>query len=216
MPTRNVETVKPVKRALYFADPMCSWCWGFAPVLERIRALFGKDVGIRPVLGGLRAGTTRAMTERDKDYVRHHWQAVHAETGQPFSFAFFDLDGFVYDTEPACRAVVTLRSLSPSDALDYLEAVQRAFYVGNRDVTQGEVLADIANDFGVEREVFEALFSHPEIVHATQADFATARAAGVGGFPTVVLQSGHDFALLTAGYRGFEELQPLIQAWLRG
>ena len=21
---------------LYLGDPMCSWCWGFAPVLERL------------------------------------------------------------------------------------------------------------------------------------------------------------------------------------
>ena len=23
---------------IYFADPMCSWCWGFAPVIEKIAA----------------------------------------------------------------------------------------------------------------------------------------------------------------------------------
>lgn len=21
----------------YFADPMCSWCWGFSPVIEAVR-----------------------------------------------------------------------------------------------------------------------------------------------------------------------------------
>ncbi|MDH5427723.1 MAG: DsbA family protein, partial [Nitrospirota bacterium] len=25
---------------IYVADPMCSWCWGFSPVLEEIRRLY--------------------------------------------------------------------------------------------------------------------------------------------------------------------------------
>ncbi len=26
---------------LYFADPMCSWCWGFSPVIDRVESEFG-------------------------------------------------------------------------------------------------------------------------------------------------------------------------------
>jgi putative protein-disulfide isomerase len=207
---------KTVRRALYFADPMCSWCWGFSPVIGQIGQLLGEQAEIRLVVGGLRPGTTKAMTDGDKEYVRRHWHEVHAQTGQPFSFSFFDIDGFVYDTEPACRAAVTIRSLLPAATLAYFGAVQRAFYVGNRDVTRGEVLAEIAGDFGVDRRVFAELFVHPEIAGATQADFAAARTAGVNGFPTVVLQNERKFGLLTAGYRRFEELRPLIEEWLSG
>ena len=33
---------------------------------------------------------------------------------------YFDRDGFVYDTEPACRAVVTMRRLLPEKTLVYV------------------------------------------------------------------------------------------------
>jgi len=42
---------------LYVADPMCSWCWGFAPVIADICAAFGDRLPVRPVMGGLRPGT---------------------------------------------------------------------------------------------------------------------------------------------------------------
>ena len=40
---------------VYVGDPMCSWCWGFAPVLERMQEVY--DVPLRVVVGGLRPGS---------------------------------------------------------------------------------------------------------------------------------------------------------------
>ena len=67
-------------------------------------------------MGGLRAGNTEPMTDKDKDYIRGAWAKVGEATGQPFDPSFFDRE-FVYDTEPACRAVVAARRLKPNMAL---------------------------------------------------------------------------------------------------
>ena len=32
------------KEIIYVGDPMCSWCWGFSPVLKRIEAEYGLPV----------------------------------------------------------------------------------------------------------------------------------------------------------------------------
>lgn len=198
----------------YFADPMCSWCWGFSPVIRKIAAAAGDRASVRLIVGGLRTGQTRAMDEKAKAVVRHHWEAVEKATGQPFSFAFFDREGFVYDTEPACRAMVVMRSFAPDATLAYLDAVQRAFYAGNRDVTERGVLADIAEAFGLDAGTFIALFEAPEIIEATVADFRAAASAGITGFPTVVLRDGAGFSLLTAGYQPIEALIPQLGLWL--
>ena len=60
---------------------------------------------------------------QDKDYIREAWTRVGAATGQPFDFSFLDREGFVYDTEPACRAVVTARRLLPRIALPFMARV---------------------------------------------------------------------------------------------
>jgi len=96
---------------IYFADPMCSWCWGFAPVIDAIRERFGRDLPIRLIMGGLRPGTTKPMTEAAKRTTREHWEHVHEASGQPFDFTFFEREGFVYDTEPAAKAVVVVGSV---------------------------------------------------------------------------------------------------------
>src|SRR3712207_1860168 len=94
---------------VYVADPMCSWCWGFSPVIDAIRHRFADALPIRLIMGGLRPGTTKVMDAAAKRTIRTHWEHVQEASGQPFDFGFLDRDGFVYDTEPAAKAVVVVR-----------------------------------------------------------------------------------------------------------
>ena len=203
------------KRIVYVADPMCSWCWGFSPVIAAIDDAFGTAAPVRLVVGGLRAGETRAMDEKSKAYVRHHWEQVHEATGQPFRFDFFERDGFVYDTEPACRAAVAVRNLAPAATFGYFQAVQRAFYAEGRDVTRADTVAGIAEASGVDAALFEGVFAAPEIVAATRADFELAQALGITGFPAVVLKDDAGYAFLSIGYQPFEALKPYLELWMR-
>src|SRR5262245_30506309 len=66
------------KHLLYFADPMCSWCYGFAPVITALAEHFAGRLPVKLVMGGLRAGNTRPMQPQDKDYIRNAWTRVHA------------------------------------------------------------------------------------------------------------------------------------------
>jgi putative protein-disulfide isomerase len=202
------------RRILYFADPMCSWCWGFSPVIAAIQSRAAGRASVRVVVGGLRVDTDRAMDDRQKASIRRHWEEVSRATGQPFDFGFFDRSGFVYDTEPACRAVVAVRSLAPNVTLGYFRAVQNAFYAENRDVTAIDTLADLARASDVDGDAFASVFSAPEVVDATRADFTLAATIGVGGFPSVILQDDTKYAWLTQGYQPLANVAPQIDHWL--
>lgn len=205
-----------MKELLYVADPMCSWCWGFSPIIAKLREAYETRVSFTLVLGGLRAETTQPLSDGMKGYILEHWRHVHARTGQPFDFAFDVPPDFVYNTEPACRAAASVRALKAQATFPYLAAVQRAFYVENRDTTQAEVLADLAASCRVDREAFLHHFGSDEARTATRMDFHLARRLGVSGFPSLVLNDRRGFALLCAGYRDFGELVPPLERWLMG
>ena len=49
-------------RLLYVMDPMCSWCWGFAPVVEALAEQAARvGVALELRLGGLRRATGLAL-----------------------------------------------------------------------------------------------------------------------------------------------------------
>ena len=84
----------------YVADPMCSWCWGFAPVIEQVRNSYRDRSKMELLLGGLRPGTKHPLPVAQRQEILGHWQAVHRATGQVFQFAGAMPEGFIYDTEP--------------------------------------------------------------------------------------------------------------------
>ena len=204
------------KQLLYFADPMCSWCWGFSPVVEALQAETKGMLPIHVIMGGLRTGTTAPMTESMKATIREHWEHVEALSGQPFDFRFFDRDGFVYDTEPACRAVVAVRRLDPAAALPFLRCVQYRFYGKNGDVTDPAILADTAGAAGIDRAAFDDMFSDSTTLEVTAWDFDTARRLGVTGFPALIAQDDGAAAYLTQGYQPWADLAPIVNGWLAG
>lgn len=198
----------------YFADPMCSWCWGFSPVVQRLKEKYHSHVKFTLVLGGLRPYTRESITDALRQEILHHWHEVHKMTGQAFSFEGAMPDGFIYDTEPASRAVVTVGELSPQTTFDYFTSVQRAFYVEQKDVTQESVLAALLTSLSVDEQQFQQTFCSEPIKQKTQAHFHKSRQFGVRGFPTLILQADQQYYILTSGYRPYDELQSEIDACL--
>lgn len=201
-------------RLLYVMDPMCSWCWGFAPVAEALIAQAqAAGVPTHLVVGGLRSGSS-ALDVSTRRYILEHWQAVHEATGQPFRIDGAMPEGFVYDTEPACRALVTARSLDPQRAWGLLSLIQQAFYERSEDVTRAPQLVELATQAGFERAVFSERFTSAEQRQATAADFVWVQDLGIAGFPTLLAERNGQLALLTNGYQPQDALAPLLGRWL--
>ena len=201
------------KQLIYVGDPMCSWCWGFAPVMTRVADRFAATLPIRLVLGGLRPGTTKPLDDDGRQTIRDHWRHVHEASGQPFDFGFFDRAGFVYDTEPPSRAMVAVRGRRPDLALTYLERVHRAFYAEGRDVTDRAVLVDLAAGHGLDRATFESDYDDEATLAVTRNDFAIARQAGITGFPTLLAgDDAQGYGIVTHGWQPWDAIEPRLVA----
>ncbi len=201
-----------MSRFVYVADPMCSWCYGFAP---QLRALVDEDgAQVEVVVGGLRPGTREPMSADQKEQIRGYWKDVQRRSGQPFAERGADAlnpPDFVYDTEPACRAVVTLRELANERVLEYFAAIQRAFYRDGRDVTHAGVLAELAGDFGTTRADFDEAFFSDAKRAATQRDFETVQRWGVRGFPTLLLAKEQQLFAVARGFCSIDELRANVR-----
>jgi putative protein-disulfide isomerase len=193
---------------------MCSWCWGFAPVVSAIRETYGDRLTVSLIMGGLRPGTTEVVTPQFREEILHHWHQVHERTGQSFDFEGAMPEGFVYDTEPPSRAVIAVSELAPDVTFPYFKSVQSAFYTQRWDVTRAEALAVLAERQGIALEPFLERFNSEDARRKTRQHFYQSREAGVTGFPTVILQRSEDYSLLTVGYRPFDDLRPQLDAWL--
>lgn len=201
---------------IYIADPMCSWCYGFGPELAALlEGLPGMPIEI--VVGGLRPYATKPMDASLKASLLEHWHKVADQTGLPFSYDGLSREGFIYNTEPACRAVVAARMLAPKASLFTFHEIQRAFYSEAQDVTQGKVLASIVtkalteSGYPTNEETFLTVWNSDAAITATRDDFLQAERWGVSGFPTLVLERDGQLDMVTAGYVSMPKLIDLLQ-----
>lgn len=198
----------------YVADPMCSWCWGFSPVIEQIRHEYGALLKVELLLGGLRPGTIHPMPAAQREEILRHWRTVQRTTGQPFKFEGALPEGFVYDTEPASRGVVAVSIIKSRVLFPFFKAMQFAFYAGQQDVTSSSVLAELATGVGLDAQRFLEVFESDTAKRRTLDHFDKARQWDVHGFPTLVMQSAAGYSPLATGYRSFKELRPELDEWL--
>lgn len=196
---------------VYFADPMCSWCWGFASVVDAVHEVWGDTLFVRLVMGGLRPGVSDIMADAAKDELRGHWRHVTEASGQPFGRSGMDEPGFVYDTDPAARAMVLMRRNDPAQTLGFLHAVQFAFYSGGVNVTGVDALATLAGHFGQDVEAFAADLVSDEVKQETWKDYALSRSAGVTGFPTLIMGPQADGTYVAIA-RGFQPIAAVLPA----
>ena len=206
-----------MSRLIYIADPMCAWCYGFGPELAALlEGVPGLPVDV--VVGGLRPYNRNAMDEELRAELKAQWEKVAKETNLPFSQDILSRDDFIYDTEPACRAVVAARKLAPKASLYVFHEIQRMFFSEGADVTQGNVLASIAckalaeQGYPVDEATFLATWHSDIAVKATNDDFLLAEKWELQGFPTVVLERGKELDLVTAGYVAMPRLIELLLA----
>ncbi|HNL54358.1 MAG TPA: DsbA family protein [Turneriella sp.] len=194
-------------RLYYFADPMCSWCYGFAPVFDKLRAAYANELDIRLVMGGLRPGQlAEPMTPARARLMRQHWREVAKMTGQPFEDDILKREDFLYDTEPAAKAVVVMELIHPEAAYAYYHAIQAEFYRGKADITDAEVLAEIAAQHGADKAQFLEVFASDTAHKETWGQFTFSASLGVKGFPALVLEEDNQFMLLMRGYQPFEQI----------
>ena len=201
---------------IYFADPMCSWCYGFAPAVRTLRRRYGDVLPIRPVMGGLRPGVTEPMPEQARRGLVHHWEEIAAMSGQPFDAGLAEREGFVYDTDPAARAVVLARRTSDDEALDLLERLHLAFYAEGRDITDPAELALIAAEQGFDATAFETQLADEALKNETWRDYAISQRAGVTGFSTLIVGPNADntYAAVNRGYQDAESVLTGVEHWL--
>ncbi|MEL6863232.1 MAG: DsbA family protein [Bacteroidota bacterium] len=197
-------------KLIYVGDPMCSWCYGFSPELTKALQSLEDQVDLELIMGGLRPYNTQTMKDLG-DFLKEHWQEVSHRSGQPFQYEILKDHHFVYDTEPACRAVRVARALAPNKELAFFKAIQDAFYAQNQNTNQIDTYLAIAQKLDIDQEKFQKAFSSEEMKVAVRRDFERAAEMGIRGFPSMVLQKGEKLFLIANGYRTAEQIIEAVE-----
>ncbi len=205
----------------YLFDPLCGWCYGASPTLERLLAQ--EDISVELVPTGLFAGA--GAFPMNADFAAHAWDAdqrIAKLTGQRFTEAYrtqvLENPESRVDSGPATLALTAVRLTAPEREFEGLAAIQRVRYVDGRDNGDPAVIADVVAGLGLAAAA--ARFDAPddELQSANRARIAEGQAEmrrfGARGVPTLIAESGQERRIVesTALYGGIDTLIAALRA----
>jgi putative protein-disulfide isomerase len=180
-----------VTTLVYVHDPMCSWCWGFDPVLRELVSSLPEGVAVRRLLGGLAPDSDEPMPAPMREYVQGQWRLIQQRIpGTRFDFGFWDRCLPRRSTYPACRAVIAARRQGERHDEAMTRAVQRAYYTEARNPSDIATLIELAGEIGVDQEDFRADLASEETDRELRREIAESRSLGIEGFPSLVVIDG--------------------------
>jgi len=183
---------------IYIGDPMCSWCYGFAPEISKIKEHY-PNFDFRLIMGGLRPNGTETMNDLSS-FLKHHWEDVNKASNQPFKYDILKDKEFIYDTEPACRATIVARKMNPEKEFEFFKAIQTAFYAKNKNTNSVVTYLEIAESIGLDKSKFKELFESVELKTQIKEDFELARSMGITGYPAVIISENGKLTIVSKGY----------------
>lgn len=175
----------------YIYDPYCGWCYAAAPLI----AIAANHPNIHLELhgGGMLAGNARLhLDDQFRQYILQSDKRIAAMTGQVFGddyIAMLHQPNVVMDSTPPQTAI--LAATKQGKGVEMLKALQKAHYVSGRQIKQPEVLAEVAQEIGLNIDQFQKDYAQCAQTE-TDAHIAQSKQllgqSGASGFPTLLIE----------------------------
>lgn len=199
----------------YIHDPMCSWCWGFKPVLAELQSALSREIEFKRLLGGLAADNDEPMPEDMQEMLQATWQRIEERIpGIQFNFAFWTECQPRRSTYPACRAVIAARQQGEQFDVLMTEAIQCAYYTQVRNPSDRDTLVELAAELGLDVQAFQDALVSDTVEQQLQEEIARASELGVEGMPALVLVDGQSRWHIPVDYTDVAPMLELIGALL--
>ena len=200
--------MKPI--LIYTYDPLCGWCYGFHPIMEKLADRFGDDLEIEVIAGGLAIGENAQTIAEGFDYIPEASKQVETVTGVSFGEPFYliaEEGSYVYDSEASCIAQTVINELAPKHALTFAGMMQNSLFKFGKSLNEWETFSDLFNELSIDLYEAKKLFESASIKQKTYQGFEWCRKTGASAFPTLLLKIGNDFGVMSRGYRPFDTLE---------
>ncbi|WP_415894967.1 DsbA family protein [Neptuniibacter sp. PT34_22] len=202
-----------MNKFIYVMDPMCSWCWAFSPVISHLKDKY-PELQWQLLMGGLAPDSDAPMPEVMQQKLISIWQHIEEHTGTKFNFDFWSENTPRRSTYPACRAVIAAEQLESDSAFDMIEAIQQAYYQKALNPSDIEVLTNLAEGIGLNKDRFDSLMTGQEIQTELEQQIQQSHALGAQGFPSLFIATEAGAHAISYGYCGIEEVTRRIEAIL--
>ncbi len=194
----------------YIHDPMCSWCYAFKPVYQKLLNSLPESISTINLLGGLAADTDQPMPVEMQQQLKATWQGIEQKVpGTVFNYDFWDKAEQTHprrSTYPACRAVISARCLQSNSESAMIEGIQQAYYQQALNPSDDQVLVKVAKSIGLHQKAFKTQLNAVQTQQILDHEISHSRQLNVSSYPSLILQTGTSAWPVTIDYNNYQNI----------
>jgi len=206
-----------------FTDPYCTWCWGSEPILRKIKEVYGAQIKISFVMGGLVRDIREFYDPLNKiggegweKQVAKHWLEASQMHGMPVDEkVFYEIKEDFTSTYPANIAVKAAELQSREKAEKFLRRLREAAAAERKAIHRKEVQIELAREVNLGIEKFAEDLESGRAEEEFKKDLELCRKYGITGFPAFLLRYGNKEKIMH-GYPTFEHFKRVLHELLPG
>ncbi|WP_350545736.1 MULTISPECIES: DsbA family protein [unclassified Pseudoalteromonas] len=199
-------------KLVYVHDPMCSWCWGYAPSWLKLKAALESNLVIEYKVGGLAPDSQDPMPQNMQDMLQNTWHKIAAQLGTEFNFDFWRNCQPRRSTYPACRAALIARKAGKESAM--VAAIQQAYYLNAQNPSDESTLISLAEQIGLNKAQFANRLQSKELNDELIAELNYVHSLPIQGFPSLVLINDNKVHPIAINYTDWQKTLNQINAIL--
>lgn len=199
---------------LYCYDAYCGWCYGFSPVMKKIREQYKDKFSFEVLSGGMIIGEQVRPISFIASYIKNAYKRVEELTGIKFGEDFLwhinnpgDSDWHMNSEKPAI-ALCIFKEIYPDKQVEFATDLQYSLNYEGRDLDDDEAYRHLLEKYSIQPEAFYPKLKMEEYKEQAYYEFALCKQLQVDGFPQVFIQFEESKVYLVAkGYTTYEDLK---------
>lgn len=143
-----------VVEIIHFADPWCFWSWGFEPILQRLKEVYGDQIKVAYKMGGITNNIHEWRKEYDvaEDGALGSWISDSTSMTKMPTNPDYYVKTKVDTTWPACIAVKAAQMQNEKQAEHLLRRLIEVIQVEAKNGNKEEVYLPLAKEVGLDTD----------------------------------------------------------------
>ena len=196
----------------YILDPMCSWCYGFAPTWKKLLNSLPSHIEVEYIHGGLARHSDVPMPQDMQDMLQQTWRNIERRVGAKFNYDFWSKCKPRRSTYLACQACVSAREQGKE--YEMIQEIQKAYYLNASNPSDRDTLELCASNIDLDVEKFSHDLESQEIVDLFKEDLKKRQKFEMNSFPSLLLKTGDEYHKINVDFENHESILEQIDSCL--
>lgn len=197
-------------KLVYVFDPLCGWCFGMEHQIKDLVEQFEGKVGFETWCGGMVPVQNAAPIKNIRSLIEDALPVLESRSGVSFSSSFMKdilyCDKLVLSSELPSFVFNTIKRKKVDNEIQLAYELHEIMYKEGKDFNLLSSYKSLLDKYEInELEVFD-----PKIKKQTLKEFEKCKKLGIRSFPSLLIQNGKNYQVLSQGFLRRETLNDYL------